>query len=174
MKIKNISKIENYKSYVNFNLENSIFHENLNLFFGENGNGKSALVDIFKNLSDNKEFEKKPKKILLKIDDKEYAFSEENWDEKINKKDFIFFDDDFIAKNIHTNKERNNTQEGQAQNSSNLFISVDETAIELKKSEEKEKKKLKELKKENKELKKENNELLKKDFEKFEYEISSF
>jgi energy-coupling factor transporter ATP-binding protein EcfA2 len=174
MKIKNISKIENYKSYVNFNLENSIFHENLNLFFGENGNGKSALVDIFKNLSDNKEFEKKPKKILLKIDDKEYAFSEENWDEKINKKDFIFFDDDFIAKNIHTNKERNNTQEGQAQNSSNLFISVDETAIELKKSEEKEKKKLKELKKENKELKKENNELLKKDFEKFEYEIRSF
>lgn len=174
MKIKNISKIKGYKSYKLFKINNLDFNDKLNIFFGENGNWKSSLIDIFKNLSDNKNFEINPEKVFLKIDQEDYKFENGSWNKEVEKENFIFFDDDFIARNIHLNKERIGTQWWQAQNSSKLFISVDEKAIYLKNLEDEEKIKKEDLEKEKRKLEDENEILLKKDFQKFQKEFDSF
>lgn len=93
MKLKQIKTIKDYKSFQNFSwqpfLNNEVFHDNVNIFYGENGSGKSSICHILKNvlpgggiaeaLTDNnygyKSFGKsKPEAVSLQFDDGEYNF----------------------------------------------------------------------------------------------------
>lgn len=174
MKVQEIKLIEKYKNFKSLNPNNLEFHDNLNLFFGENGNGKSSIVDIFKNISKNKDFETSPEKVKLKIDENEYGFVNNYWNQCIDTSQFIFFDDNFISKNIHTNKERNNNIDGPAQNSSHFLISIDEEAIRLRELEVLKKREKKRFSDEIKEFEKTNKHLLSNDYDKFEKIFSDF
>ena len=80
MKLKKIDKIVKYKSFENFRwckyFNNLNLHEDINIFFGENGSGKSSICNILKSVSQNKSFVKKqiPKEICLKFDDGDFSF----------------------------------------------------------------------------------------------------
>lgn len=54
MKLKSIKKIKGYKSFQDFDwqpfLNNEIFHDEVNILYGENGSGKSSIVNILKNV----------------------------------------------------------------------------------------------------------------------------
>ena len=75
--------------------------------------------------------EKTPNLVELEIDSQKYTFQNNQWDKFINEDQFVFFDNDFIAKNIHINKERKDEQGQQSQNSTELLISIDKKAISL-------------------------------------------
>ena len=60
MIIKQINTIRKYRSYTHFNGSQYKFNERLNCFLGENGSGKSSIIDILKNLSNNRFFGNKP------------------------------------------------------------------------------------------------------------------
>ena len=53
MKLKSIKKIKGYKSFQDFDwqpfLNNETFHDEVNILYGENGSGKSSIVNILKN-----------------------------------------------------------------------------------------------------------------------------
>lgn len=93
MKLKQIKTIKGYKSFQNFSwqpfLNNEVFHDKVNIFYGENGSGKSSICNILKNvlpgggiteaISDNnhgyKSFGKvRPESVSLQFDDGEYIF----------------------------------------------------------------------------------------------------
>lgn len=93
MKLKQIKTIKGYKSFQNFSwqpfLNNEVFHDNVNIFYGENGSGKSSICNILKNvlpgggitevISDNKHGYKsfgkiRPGLVSLQFDDGEYNF----------------------------------------------------------------------------------------------------
>ena len=54
MKLKSIKKIKGYKSFQDFSwkpfLNNETFHDEVNIIYGENGSGKSSIVNILKNV----------------------------------------------------------------------------------------------------------------------------
>jgi len=94
MKLKQIKTIKGYKSFQNFSwqpfLNNEVFHDKVNIFYGENGSGKSSICNILKNvlpgggiteaISDNnhgyKSFGKvRPESVSLQFDDGEYSFN---------------------------------------------------------------------------------------------------
>ena len=83
MKLKSIKNIKGYKSFQDFSwqpfLNNEIFHDEVNILYGENGSGKSSIVNILKNVLKrddlgNKNFayksfgKHKPKKASLVFD----------------------------------------------------------------------------------------------------------
>ena len=139
MKLEEIQKIKGYKSFSDFSwvnfLEDKTFHNNMNIFYGENGSGKSAICNILKSMSEDEPFEnsKKPEEVNLKFFDEEYEYSGKSnkWNKKKKDNDFIVFDSDFISKNIHQNHKRGSKQGEQEQESGDLVIAVDQKAIEL-------------------------------------------
>jgi AAA15 family ATPase/GTPase len=93
MKLRQIKTIKGYKSFKDFSwqpfLNNENFHEDLNIFYGENGSGKSSICNILKNVlpggsiaeivTDDKHGYKtfgknKPKQVSLQFDTVEYNF----------------------------------------------------------------------------------------------------
>lgn len=54
MKLKSIKNIKGYKSFQDFTwqpfLNNETFHDEVNIFYGENGSGKSSVCNILKNV----------------------------------------------------------------------------------------------------------------------------
>ena len=65
--LEKIKKIKNYKSYVDYDWDSlskhfnkgekeAVFCNGFNVIFGENGTGKSAIVQILKSLSQNGDF----------------------------------------------------------------------------------------------------------------------
>ena len=90
MKINKIIKIKGYKSFQDFTwqpfLNNETFHDEVNIFYGENGSGKSSICNILKNilvgnnLLNNKfgykSFGKhEPKEVCIKFDIGECVYS---------------------------------------------------------------------------------------------------
>lgn len=136
MRIQKIVQIERYKSFQNFIwtdfFDGSENFSNLNIFFGENGTGKSSICNIFKNFSNNLDFEKYPKKVEIKTDGDIFKYTGCVWTpNKLQKDSILFFDKDFIAKYIHLNAERKGDANGHEQKSGQLIIEFDEKAISL-------------------------------------------
>lgn len=135
MKIEKFKTIKNYKSFSDFNwqtfLNNDSFHSEVNILYGENGSGKSSICNILKNLSDNKAFGKaRPNEACITFDDGDKVYSANNWNSKVQKESLLFFDREFVAKNVHE-YERKTTKDGQEQQSGKLIIEFDSNAINL-------------------------------------------
>lgn len=96
MKIKRIKKIKEYKSFHDFNWQSFFneesFHDDVNIFYGENGSGKSSICNILKNVlaGDNifnkntgyKSFGKhEPKDVCVEFYCGECNYSMKKWDE---------------------------------------------------------------------------------------------
>ncbi len=139
MKLKAIKKVRRYKSFQDFSWASFFnaqeFHKATNIFFGENGAGKSSLCNILKSVSNKKPFIKKqiPDEICLKFDDGDYTFSKQtnSWDKDKNANDFLFFDREFVYDNVHIGNTRDTQASGQEQNSGKMIIEFDSRAIQL-------------------------------------------
>jgi len=146
MKLKSIKKIKGYKSFQDFTwqtfLNNEAFHDEVNIFYGENGSGKSSTSNLFKNISGNKDFGKyKPVEACLVFDDGEKKYPVNNdWDNKISKDSILFFDREFVDKNVHLGHRRDTTQNGQEQESGKMIIEFDSDAISFRSRRDKSKK----------------------------------
>lgn len=140
MKLKSIKKIKKYKSFQNFTWQsffnNETFHDDVNIFYGENGSGKSCICNILKSVSQNKKFisNYKPEEICLLFDDGVYKYptNSDEWDKRRDKEDILFFDREFVDKNIHLGRSRDTQQGGQEQESGKMIIEFDSEAIYLK------------------------------------------
>jgi len=167
--LKKITSIKNYKSYINYhwdslsthfsnkgNEKEAEFDNGFNVIFGENGSGKSAIVQILKSLSQNGEFvESIPEKVELTFDDYIYLFENDKWkdDKRLDRTDIIFFDADFISTNIHSNGKRETALDkgGHTQHSGKLLIELDGKAKKLRDDYEDSKTKLNDYRTDNKE-----------------------
>ena len=145
MKLVKIKTIKNYKSYTNFSwakyFNSQDLHENMNIFFGENGCGKSSITNILKSLCDEKPFDKhKPEEATLKFSDAERKYtSGTGWDSSIHKGMILFFDREFVDRNIHLGHIRGTTASEQEQESGKLIIEFDNEAIKLRNTRDKQK-----------------------------------
>ena len=120
----------------------------MNLFFGENGSGKSSISTILKSLVQQNVFEeKKPEEVILSIDADSYKYENGRWNDTLDNHSILFFDRDFIKKNIHLGFERTRDKDGQEQESGKLIIEFDQEAINkrrIKNEKEEEKNKINE------------------------------
>ena len=145
MKLKSIKKVKKYKSFQDFTWQpffnNETFHDDINILYGENGSGKSCICNILKSVSQNKDFipKSKPEEVYLLFDDGTYKYptNSEEWDKRKNKEDILFFDREFVDKNIHLGHSRDTQQWGQEQESGKMIIEFDSEAINLKDAQEK-------------------------------------
>lgn len=136
MTIKKIPKIKKYKSFQDyswhnfFNTEN--FHPKTNILYGENGSGKSSVCNILKSVSQNKEFLRYfPDEADVLIDNNRYKYSNNAWDNHVPKDSMLFFDREFVDRNVHLGRGRGTQQGEQEQESGKLVIEFDSDAINL-------------------------------------------
>lgn len=145
MKLKTIEKIKKYKSFQDFNwtpfFNTQEFHETANIFYGENGAGKSSLCNVLKSVCDKKSFANNqiPDEICLKFEDGEYKFPSglNAWDKNKGAEDFLFFDREFVHDNIHLGNTRDTQANGQEQRSGKMIIEFDSEAIKLREARQK-------------------------------------
>ncbi len=89
-----------------------------NIFYGENGTGKSTIVSIFKSLNSNSKDLKKHwdkgnevQEIQIERTNAAITFQENTgWDNSVLEKRFIFFDRDFINDNVHSGTKGRNVE----------------------------------------------------------------
>ena len=141
LKIKNINWYKCFRKFVwSKYFNNHTFADKINLIYWENGSWKSSICKILKDISWNEAFwNVKPDSISLEFDDKNRKYKDNKWNHILDKESIIFFDSSFIAKNIHSDKERKTVAEWHEQESWKLIIEFDSIAINLR--EEKLKKK---------------------------------
>ena len=145
MKIQKIKTIKKYKCFQDFSwhkfFNNEIFNKEVNLLFGENGSGKTAICNILKSVSGNKDFWKYfPEETCLQIGNEEYKYSNSVWNKKINEGSILFFDKEFVDKNVQLGHDRGTLQNEQEQASGKIVIEFDSEAINLRAVREKFKK----------------------------------
>jgi wobble nucleotide-excising tRNase len=148
MIIKKITSITKYKSFKDFNwtdfCKNKAGQEvplnKYNIFFGENGSGKSSVCEILKDLSLHTPFEnpnETPQQAIITIEDDQgrvtdRTYSRHVWDLPLEANSILFFDQNFIDRNIHSNGLRSAEKNKHSQNSGKLIVELDEKATELK------------------------------------------
>lgn len=127
MKLTSIKKIKEYKSFQDFTwqsfLNNQKFHKDLNILFGENGSGKSAICNIIKNVLQGggigsigigdknigyKSFgNNKPKEVILEFDIGECKYNYTNLSDQNFTVENDYIDkclaDNFWDKKLNTN-----------------------------------------------------------------------
>ena len=147
MKIKKITTIKGYKSFVDFswdrfckNSKQGNIQElgDFSIIFGENGSGKSSICEILKSVSQNQDFRKvRSANIELEIVEGDEIticqYKDYQWTKNTDKKSILFFDSDFINLNIHTHGVRARALDKGAhtQESGKLIISLDAKANNL-------------------------------------------
>ena len=136
MIVKKLPIIKKYKSFQDyswhnfFNTEN--FHPKTNILYGENGSGKSSVCNILKSVSQNKEFTRYyPEEAELLIDNNRYKYTNNAWDNYILRDSILFFDREFVDRNVHLGRGRGTQQGEQEQESGKLVIEFDGEAINL-------------------------------------------
>ena len=145
MKLKSIIKVKKYKSFQDFTWQtffnNQTFHDDINILYGENGSGKSCICNILKNVSQNKNFipKHKPEEVCLLFDDGKYKYptNPDEWNKRKDKNAILFFDREFVDKNIHLGHSRGTQKEEQEQESGKMIIEFDSEAINLRDTQEK-------------------------------------
>lgn len=142
MQLRQIVSIKQFKSFIDFNWNTFCKNKvgtivplcSFNLFYGENGAGKSSICEILKDLSHHTNFQETPPsftEIELIDDDGNRAirkFENGNWNSKQEKNSILFFDKEFVDENVHTNGIRSNEKNRHSQNSGELIIQLDATA----------------------------------------------
>lgn len=126
----------------------------LNIFFGENWSWKSTICEVFKSICwhNDEQLEWSPyvsceimheEEIIntnpgtwesfksYTQEAKKYTLESNSWNETIDPSSMLFFDVDYIHKNIHTHWDRSNTQWSHSQNAWKLIIELDENANSL-------------------------------------------
>lgn len=138
MKLKKIKSLKDYKSFQEFSwnryFNSDLFHEDVNILFGENGSGKSSICTLLKSICGLKEIDKyKPKEACLVFDKKEHKYISEDssWDHSLEKSDILFFDREFVHTNVHLGHKRGTQQGEQEQESGKMIIEFDSEAIHL-------------------------------------------
>lgn len=145
MKLKAIKKIKSYKSFQDFSwasfFNSQKFHETANIFYGENGAGKSSICNILKSVCGKKPFvhNQIPDEICLTFDDGDYKFPNgaSIWAKNKGADDFLFFDREFVHDNIHLGNTRDTQANGQEQKSGKMIIEFDSEAIKLREARQK-------------------------------------
>jgi wobble nucleotide-excising tRNase len=136
MKIKRIQNIKKYKSFRDYSwqsfLNNEFFNDEVNIFYGENGSGKSSLCNILKSVSQEKNFNRYfPEEVALLINETEYKYQNKAWTGNISNSSILFFDREFVDRNVHASRDRGTQQGEQEQESGKLIIEFDGEAIKL-------------------------------------------
>ena len=139
MKLQKIETITKYKSFKDYSWSSFLnaeqFHPKINIIFGENGSGKSSLCNILKSVSQEKDFYRYfPENAKIKIDGKDYEYSDQTWRDHVNRGSFLFFDREFVDENVHLGRSRGTQQNEQEQKSAKLIIEFDAEAIKLRKN----------------------------------------
>lgn len=136
MTIKKFPRIKKYKSFQDFswhkffNTEN--FHQKTNILYGENGSGKSSVCNLLKSVSQHKEFTRYfPEEVELLVDNNRYKYANNAWSNYIPKDSILFFDREFVDRNVHLGRGRGTQQGEQEQESGKLVIEFDVEAINL-------------------------------------------
>ena len=163
MRIKKITAIKKYKSFIDYRWEQLCKNDSgqicyfspFTIIFGENGSGKSAACEIFKDLIGTQKFEEyTPERAEIEVEileitsnkapngtvhtrrkrsNKTYKFENNLWDNPVPRhNEIIFFDVDFINKNIHSHGTISKLQGEHAQNAGKLIIDLDAEANALK------------------------------------------
>jgi predicted ATPase len=140
-RLQKIDQIKGYKSYDDYRWdefgtskkddktdEQTVeFNAHFNVVFGENGSGKSCVAEILKNLAGVRPFKTAPEKVRLSfLTEGVVNFASGEWDSLFCADEFMFFDSDFVSRNVHTHGTRDGTHGGHKQNAGNLILSVDE------------------------------------------------
>lgn len=126
MKIKKITNIKNvgvFKEYLNNNLE----FKNINYIYANNACGKSTLVDVLKDISDNSNSRLKCRKtipsngnqfvkVVIQEDmnnssEKNLMYTGDRWQNNKLEGNILFFDTDFIEKNVFNGMELLNNKD---------------------------------------------------------------
>lgn len=138
MKIQKIEKITKYKSFKNYSWQKFLnvetLHSKTNIFFGENGSGKSSICNILKSVSQSRDFYKYfPEEAKLKINNNTYEYTNRSWQKLVDHGSLLFFDREFVDENVHLGRGRGTQQGEQEQESAKLIIEFDAEAIKLRK-----------------------------------------
>lgn len=136
MDIKKIKTIKKYKSFRDYSwhpfLNTENLHSKTNIFYGENGSGKSSICNILKSVSQEKDFVRYfPEEVELMIGNTLYKYANRTWTNTLSKGSVLFFDREFVEQNVHLGRDRGTQQGEQEQQSGNLIIEFDAEAIRL-------------------------------------------
>lgn len=116
MMIKKLNHIDNVFSYHKYDWDcfhnhcNDAFFSQINLIFGENGNGKTSLINIFKNLNGevisldkHRDINEDKQSIIITLkDDSVIEFNGEYWTNSSFSGKFVIFDKFFIEQYVHS------------------------------------------------------------------------
>lgn len=121
-KIKKLSLIKKFHSFESFewiNLSTDNNFNNYNLIFGENGSGKSSIVQIFKSLNGFAIDANNETTIQVQCDSLTIDFKQSNWN-LLNEK-FVFFDSEYVRDYVHVHGKRDADMK---KNSGKSFITI--------------------------------------------------
>jgi energy-coupling factor transporter ATP-binding protein EcfA2 len=124
-KIKKLVQIKKFNSFEEFEWDKISINDSFNyynLIFGENGSGKSSIVQIFKTLNGSQvKKSQKNANIKIKTDSGDAELINSQWNSSSLNNKFIFFDSDYVKDNVHIHGKRDADLK---KNSGSSFITI--------------------------------------------------